>query len=181
MCYARLAALGLGLALTLVAASPALAKDDARGRCVREAARAGLIGRGLNPGQANFVVGTARSDDFSGRATAGRDVFCGFGGNDFIDGLDEGDVFLGGEDDDQVHEIRGGTFLGGEGGDHVNTMQRGTFSGGRGGDNVIFQNGGTVNGDPDDDTVAILRGGTFNGGPGADSVITPQGGTFNQD
>jgi hypothetical protein len=109
----RLAA--LGLALTLGVAGPALAEDDARDRCIAEAARAGLIGADLNPSNANFVPGTDADDNFSGRATTGRDVFCGFGGNDIISILDAGDVFLGGAGDDGVDNVKGGTFNGGPG------------------------------------------------------------------
>jgi hypothetical protein len=92
-----LAALGLSLMLTLSAASPALAQGSARARCIAEVARAGLIGPDVNPSNANFVGGTDGHDVFT--PTAGRDVFCGFGG---VDGLEfpiplgEGDIFFGG-------------------------------------------------------------------------------------
>jgi hypothetical protein len=160
----RLAVLGLALALTLGAAGPALAQGDARARCIREAARAGLIGRDLNPSNANFVGGTDGIDNFTGQETAGRDVFCGFGGGDVIDALFAGDIFLGGAGDDIVHEMKGGTFNGGAGDDRVFDLQGGTFNGGAG-----------------DDVVHNMLGGTFNGGAGTDTVDHLAGGTFNQD
>jgi hypothetical protein len=140
-----LAALVLSLALTLGAADTALAQDNARARCIREAARAGLLGRDLNPGHANFVLGTDADDNFSGRATAGRDVFCGFGGDDEIDPLNEGDVFLGGDGDDHVGTQFGGTFNGGAGDDSVGFLQAGTFNGGPGTDFCGAQTGGICN------------------------------------
>jgi hypothetical protein len=179
MLQTRLAPLALALALMLGTAGPALAQDDARGRCIREAARAGLIGRDLNPGRANFVVGTDGPDDFTGRATTGRDVFCGFDGNDSIRELDEGDVLLGGAGIDVVDSLFGGTLNGGDGDDRANILQGGTFNGGSGDDSVTVQSRGTFNGGDGVDRAHILQGGTFNGGEGFDHVALLDGGTFN--
>ena len=143
------AALALCLALALGAAAPAMAADDARGRCVSEAARAGLIGRDSNPSNTNFVAGTEGDDYFfDGLATAGRDVLCGFGGGDVVGTLGEGDIFLGGPGVDDVAILEGGTFLGGAGSDFVGLQRGGTFNGGAGEDAVIIeQTGGTFNQD----------------------------------
>ncbi len=73
-CVAAAAALALGLALTLGAAAPAGAADDARGRCIREAAQAGLLGSETNPGNTTFVAGTEGNDEFSGRENPGPTV-----------------------------------------------------------------------------------------------------------
>ena len=173
------AVLALGLALVLGAATPAMAADDARGRCIGEAARAGLIGSEANPGNTNFVGGTEGNDNFTGRATAGPDVFCGFGGDDRISTLDAGDAFLGGAGDDEVVFLDGGTFDGGAGNDFVSIQFGGTFNGGEGDDRVADQLGGTFDGGAGNDTVDIQSGGTFNGGEGNDFVSIQFGGTFN--
>ncbi|HEX2275082.1 MAG TPA: hypothetical protein VHG90_14530 [Acidimicrobiales bacterium] len=189
---------GGGSLLLGLLASPALAEPAPnQGRCVSELARAGLIGRDLNPGKANFVVGTEGDDVFDAMVTDDVDVICGFGGNDRIETLDAGDVFLGGEGDDLVPFNRG-TFIGGEGNDFV-AFNFGTFNGGPGDDVVAFNesgavfnggpgndqvdfNFGTFNGDAGDDSVIFNEsGGVFNGGPGNDTVaIAFPGSTFNQ-
>jgi len=76
------------------------------------------LGPGVNPADYTFVGGTAGNDDFTGKATAGPDVLCGFGGNDSITKVDEGDIFLGGSGNDQV-AYNDGTFNGGAGEDFV--------------------------------------------------------------
>jgi hypothetical protein len=156
--HGRLAALGLSLALTLGAASPALAQGDARSRCIAEAGRAGLLRGDLNPSNATFHPGTDGDDSNIFTPTAGRDVFCGFGGNDHISSfvLGPGDIFLGGTGNDVVQSLNGGTFNGGEGDDRVAGLNGGTFNGGEG-----------------DDVVSVPSGGTFNGGPGNDSCVFP--------
>jgi Ca2+-binding RTX toxin-like protein len=191
---------GLVLLLVTAAVSTVGAAGDqsARGRCIAAAARAGLLGRDANPGNTTFIAGTEGDDDFTGRNTAGPDVFCGFGGNDFINRLDAGDVFIGGAGDDRVVFLNGGTFDGGAGNDSVDFPQEGTFDGGAGDDRVVFLNGdvfiggagddrvvflngGTFDGGAGDDRVAVLNGGTFDGGAGDDRVDFPQEGTFNPD
>jgi hypothetical protein len=72
----------------------------------------------LNPSGYTFVGGTDDSDVFDRAATAGPDVFCGFGGNDPTTKVDEGDIFLGGAGNDQV-AYNDGTFYGGAGEDFV--------------------------------------------------------------
>jgi Ca2+-binding RTX toxin-like protein len=72
---------------------------------------------GFNPSNYNFVGGTGGDDIDTFTATAGPDVFCGFGGDDRIAlgfAWDEGDIFLGGEGNDSVFG-NAGTFFGGEG------------------------------------------------------------------
>ena len=169
MRYAPFAALVLGLALALGAAGPTLAQADARARCIQEAARAGLLGADLNPGNANFVGGTDDNDHaafWSARATTGRDVFCGFDGEDQIGSLGAGDVFLGGDGIDSVVSLVGGTFNGGDGNDHVFNLHGGTFNGGDGDDQVIDMLGGTFNGGPGtDDCRSVQLPGICNLGP----------------
>jgi hypothetical protein len=122
-------------------AAPISTKADAQ--CAKEAIP--TLGSSFNPSTYTFHGGTEANDTFTDDdATAGPDVFCGFGGDDVIRRLDAGDVFLGGEDDD---------FVGTDAGDPLSSNY-GTFYGGGGRDNVVFNYG------------------TFNGGPGDDTVIT---------
>ena len=102
---------------------------------------------------ANFKVGNnKRADDFSSKATtAGTDVFCGFGGDDWIDTLDAGDLFIGGAGNDTIYETNNGTFIGGAGDDTIGggcsdvegitCTNSGTFYGGDGRDVVYFNKG----------------------------------------
>jgi hypothetical protein len=99
----------------------------------------------------NVVVGKNRADNFTSKATAGGDVFCGRGGSDAIGTLDAGDIFIGGAGDDSVLDNYG-TFLGGAGNDTLDGNV-GIFGGGAG-----------------DDSVSTNLGGTFYGGDGIDTV-----------
>ncbi|MDQ3677681.1 MAG: hypothetical protein M3401_12910 [Actinomycetota bacterium] len=181
------AAAALAVVWLASAATAASADGKAKGRCVSELARAKLISDEVNPGKANFIVGTQEDDAFSPEQfTPGVDVVCGFDGNDRVEGLSEGDVFLGGAGDDVVTgddrttvRLEGGTFVGGAGDDRVDSLQRGTFDGGAGSDFVMFMRGGTFDGGPGNDTVGFLYGETFNGGAGGDHVSFLRGGTFN--
>jgi hypothetical protein len=83
------------------------------------------LGTGFDPANYTFHGGTEGTDDFTGQATVGPDVFCGFGGDDGIDTLDAGDVFLSGDGNDQVRYTYG-TFYGEAGNDSVG-LNRGTF------------------------------------------------------
>jgi hypothetical protein len=76
------------------------------------------LGPGFNPANYTIIGGTEGNDDFTGQATAGHDVFCGFVGSDFIATLDEGDIFFGGAETDLV-VYSYGTFYGQEGDDYV--------------------------------------------------------------
>ena len=99
----------------------------------------------------NVVVGNnKRADYFTGKATAGADLFCGRGGNDQIDTLDTDDIFIGGAGEDTVgggcSDVEGttcinyGTFYGGDGRDVV-YFNNGTFIGGAGDDFVVYVGG----------------------------------------
>jgi hypothetical protein len=117
-------------------------------------AKCQLEAQSLNLVDYKFIGGGDRkNDDFTRKATDGVDeVFCGFGGNDSIGTLAEGDIFLGGAGNDSVEENYG-TFNGGTGADHVNVnYSAGTFNGGDGIDYVNYNTG------------------TFNGGDGTDHV-----------
>lgn len=167
-------------------ATAASADGKAKGRCISELARAKLISGEVNPGKANFIVGTQEDDTFSPEQfTPGVDVVCGFDGNDRVEGLSEGDLFLGGAGDDHMTGddrrtlLKDATFVGGAGNDFVMFMRGETFDGGAGNDTVGFLYGGTFNGDAGDDHVSFLRGGTFNGDAGNDSVFRLGTGTFN--
>jgi hypothetical protein len=119
----------------------------------------------FNPAHYTFHGGTEDIDNFTDDATLGNDVFCGFGGDDLIFALDEGDIFLGGAGNDFVVWENFGTFYGGADNDRVE-HNRGTFYGEEGGDEV-FNN---------------FPGATFYGGGGTDAVIfNYTGATFVQD
>ena len=152
---------------------PVVTEDPAVTRCKQEAAAAGF-----DPNAFNIIAGTENNDAFT--PTAGQDLFCGFGGADYVNTVSADDVFLGGADNDYAAAVVG-TFNGGAGDDWVSYLY-GTFNGGDGNDSatVLFE-GSTFNGGAGDDRVWNMYGGTFNGGDGNDSVTGHQGGTFNQD
>jgi hypothetical protein len=107
--------------------------DKADAQCAKLARQ--TLGASFNPSNYTFIGGTEGNDDFTGKATDGPDVFCGFGGEfDRIEALDEGDIFLGGAGNDSV-DTNNGTFYGGEGGDFVD-LNFGTFYGEEGNDAV---------------------------------------------
>ncbi len=187
----------MSLALMLVAAMAlsgvAQAKGSPSSKCKAEAASLGESLDGYN-----IIVGSDRkNDNFSSKATAGADVFCGFGGNDSIANLDEGDIFIGGAGDDYLHDFQynNGTFYGGDGNDSV-FYNNGTFYGGDGNDSVNFQdttgtfnggagddyvngNQGTFNGSSGNDSVSLnFNFGTFNGGDGVDTIEDNRGGAY---
>jgi hypothetical protein len=138
------------MALTGVAQAKSPIGNKADAKCLAEAAK--TLQPGFNFSDYNFIGGTEGLDLFDDKATDDPDVFCGFGGNDIIFTLAEGDIFLGGAEHDTVFDNYG-TFYGGEGIDHVDRNRNsGTFYGGEGDDSVH------------------LNLGTFNGGPGNDSV-----------
>ena len=127
------------LALSGVAqTAPVGGKADAK--CLAEANK--TLQPGFKPSDYNFVGGTEgidRRDTLT--ATDGPDVFCGFGGDDAIDGLDRGDIFLGGAGNDCVSNSNYGTFYGGEGFGY--NYPGGTFYGEGGDDDVFSDQGGT--------------------------------------
>ena len=173
------------LALMLVAAMALSGVAQAGGKtssllCQQEAASLGISG------SYNFIGGSdTKNDNFSHKGTKGKDVFCGFGGNDSIYTLAEGDIFIGGAGQDTVGTLNDpvsgnyGTFYGGADNDSVSSYNYGTFYGGAGEDSV-YTNRGTFNGDSGDDSVINYSLGTFNGGDGNDSVnLNEETGIFN--
>ena len=78
-------------------------------KCLAEAAKT-VKHPGFNPSNYTFHGGTEDDNNFEGQATAGPDVFCGFGGDDFIRTLDEGDIFLGGAGNDTVRDSFGTAY-----------------------------------------------------------------------
>jgi hypothetical protein len=118
----------------VVQAKPINTKADAK--CLAEAAQT-VDQPGFNPSNYTFHGGTEGIDFFISNAEQ-PEVFCGFGGDDFILELDVGDIFLGGEGNDMIQENRS-TFYGQEGHDRVtNNFPGSTFYGGEGTDEVIF-------------------------------------------
>ena len=120
--------LAAAMALSGVAQAKPTA-DSANARCEKLAIQ--TLGPSFDPSNYTFHGGTAGDDVFTGQATEGPEVFCGFGGNDRIQTLDEGDIFLGGAGNDVV--VRSfGMFYGQEGNDSVSDTQgsSGTFYGG---------------------------------------------------
>ena len=128
------------MALALLMVGSVAQAASPRATCLQEAQTL----TGLDLTGYNIIVGNnKRADYFTGKATAGGDVFCGRGGNDRIDTLDAGDIFIGGAGDDTV----GGSCsdVGG-----VNCTNSGTFYGGDGRDVVYFNNGTFISGAGDD-------------------------------
>jgi hypothetical protein len=167
--------LAAAMALSGVAQARPIA-DSADAKCAKLAIK--TLGPSFNPSNYTFIGGTEGDDNFTGQATDGPYVFCGFGGDDFIHTLDQGDIFLGGADNDFVDFNFGGTFYGQEGNDLVVDNDGGsTFYGGAGNDFVGFNYGGppeevnTFYGGAGDDVVDINEG-TFYGQEGNDSVNT---------
>jgi hypothetical protein len=138
------AMLGAAMPLCGVAQAAPTVGTKADAKCLAEAVR--TLGPGFHPADYTFHGGTEGSDSLGGQATAGPDVFCGFGGDDAIgsfDTLDEGDIFLGGPGNDVV-DANYATFYGGAGDDRVLTNFSGaTFFGGAGDDVVQTDLGGT--------------------------------------
>lgn len=171
------------------------AKNGLKKRCVRDAQQAGLIEPAATREDLNVVVGTGRDDAFPAASlTDGRDLVCGFGGDDRLSNADGpplalGDVFLGAAGDDTVDLVRAGGFVdGGQGDDRVGRLSASFhedepvagFRGGTGGDVVGFLGGVpglvTFDGGDGDDRVDHHFGGTFNGGAGNDAVTGDLGG-----
>jgi hypothetical protein len=146
------------------------------------ACRAEAVAVGLNPDNYNIVTGTFGTEEFDELSgTAGADLICGFGGNDLLETLNAGDVFLGSAGSDQVNTMTGGTFYGGDSIDNVGIQSGGVFHG-EGDDDLVSElTGGTFNGGVGEDLVTDLFGGIFNGGADLDEVQNQTGGTFNQD
>jgi hypothetical protein len=171
--------LASALALSGVAQAKPIA-DSADAQCAKLAIK--TLGPSFNPSNYTFHGGTEDANNFDGQATAGPDVFCGFGGDDVIRTLDAGDIFLGGAGNDSVRD-NFGTAYGQEGEDQVvRNFTGSTFNGGAGND-FVFANfaGSTFNGGDDNDR-AFGNDGTVNGGPGDDDVDTNNPtGTFNGD
>src|SRR5665811_78620 len=94
----------------------------------------------IDPAFYNVVVGTSGNDNFNASATAGQDLYCGFGGVDSVDGLPDGDVFFGGVDNDLVGTVNGGQFIAGDGDDTVTNLLAGEAVGifkGEGGNDPV--------------------------------------------
>ncbi len=174
----------LALMMAPAAQQEAHAKDSGlgndpnpgQGKCVREAKKAGLIGPELNPSNTTFISGTNGNDRIY-ESVAADEVYCGFGGRDYVN--TNFGVVLGGPGNDYV-EYNRGTFNGGEG-DDASEGNSGTFNGGEG-DDAILENIGIFNGGEGNDRVGYqlnYPNATFNGGPGCDTVGNNEGGTIN--
>jgi hypothetical protein len=163
--------LAAAMALSGVAQAKPITNTKADARCLAEAAKT-VDQPGFNPSNYTFHGGTEGTDFFPGDAEQ-PDVFCGFGGNDELNELFAGDIFLGGEGNDHVDENRG-TIYGGEGIDFVADNEEGaTFNGGAG-DDRVSGNSGTFNGQEGNDFVDFNFG-TFVGGEGCDAVGSGNG------
>ena len=116
--------------------------EPADAKCAKLAIK--TLGPSYNPSNYNFVGGTEGAvgdDNFDLSGTDDPDVICGFGGNDSINFVAAGDIFLGGAGDDFVN-INSGTVYGDEGDDEVG-FNFGTFNGWDDFDRVI-NNFGTI-------------------------------------
>jgi len=131
-------------------------------KCLAEAVQ--TLQPGFKPADYTFIGGTETestgpeiNDNFDDRATNDPQVFCGFSGNDLINVLQQGDIFLGGAGTDRVTSNFGGTFYGGEGDDQVFAFSSGTFFGEEGNDVVFRLSGGTFDGGEGDNDQVLLR------------------------
>jgi hypothetical protein len=113
--------------------------NPGQAKCIWAAAKAGLIGPELNPSNTTFISGTNGNDTIY-EDVAADEVFCGFGGRDFVE--NNLGVVLGGPGNDYV-QYNTGTFYGGAGNDG-GEGNSGTFNGGPGCDTVSYNEGGTV-------------------------------------
>jgi len=128
------------MALGVLMVSSVAQAASPRATCLQEAQTL----TGLDLTGYNIIVGNnKRADYFTGKGTEGGDVFCGRGGDDQIDTLDAGDIFIGGAGNDTV----GGSCsdVGG-----TTCINYGTFYGGDGRDVVYFNNGTFISGAGDD-------------------------------
>jgi Ca2+-binding RTX toxin-like protein len=165
--------LAAAMALSGVAQAAPTIGSTADAKCLAEAAQT-VEQPGFKPADYTFHGGTELNDNFTDLGTDNvPDVFCGFGDDDQIGTLDEGDIFLGGAGNDFVFD-NNGTFYGQEGDDDVVATNTGTVFGGAGNDFVFF-NGGTFYGEEGNDGVEV-NGGTFDGGDGTDFVTNDFGG-----
>src|SRR5215213_622037 len=76
--------------LGVAQARPIAVSPDAK--CAKLAIK--TLGPSFNPSNYTFIGGTELQDVFDDQGTEGPDVFCGFGGDDLIDTLAAGDIFL---------------------------------------------------------------------------------------
>src|SRR5829696_1094104 len=113
------------MALSGVAQARPIA-DSPDAKCTKLAIK--TLGASFNPSNYTFIGGTEGTDDFDDQATEGRpEVFCGFGGDDYIDDtLAAGDIFLGGVRNERVVN-NNGTFNGGADNNNVLDTNSGTF------------------------------------------------------
>src|SRR5215204_3190259 len=154
--------LAAAIALVGVAQAAPTIGTTADAKCLAEAAKT-VEQPGFNPADYTFIGGTEDADNFTDPASGGPYVFCGFGGDDSIQTLDDSgrptlddrDIFLGGEGNDYVSNNEG-TFYGGEGNDEVN-HNLGTFYGGAG-DDLVHDNQGTFYGGEGNDEVSLNNG-----------------------
>ena len=176
------ALLAASLPLAAMAAgdgTPGATGKELIARCISQANRE-LEGTGRSIKRSQFdtiVLGSPGADDFSGYPpiSPGRDLFCGFGGNDARDGrpgavIGPGDVFVGGGGSDFLYRLAGGMFIGAGGDDRIHELDGGLFVGGDGIDSTSIQHGGRFYGRAGGDFVDHLYSGRFIGGPGRDEV-----------
>ena len=110
------------MALALLMVSSVAQAASPKAKCKAEAQSL----TGLTLDGYNFIYGKNRNDNFTDQGTAGNDVFCGLGGDDYITTLAEGDIFLGGAGNDTVDLANNGTFYGGDGNDSIYDTNVGT-------------------------------------------------------
>ena len=138
------AMMAAAMALSGVAQAKSPIGNKADAKCLAEANK--TLQPGFNYADYTFDGRTEGPDVFTG-IVGQPEVFCGFGGNDYIDltvNLEKGDIFLGGDGDDEAPNTNNGTFYGGEGNDLVVYNHTGaTFYGEGGDDDFIFDFGGT--------------------------------------
>lgn len=126
-----------------------------------EHCRSEIFAAGVSePADPNYILGTAGDDDLGLLQTPANDVMCGFGGADYVQNLNYGDIFVGGDGPERIQQGNGGIFVGGAGIDAMYELFNGAFYGGPGNDYMtadIF-NGAFYGGDGDDRVVSLGAG-----------------------
>jgi hypothetical protein len=94
--------LAAAIALSGVAQAAPTIGSTADAKCLAEAVQ--TLQPGFKPADYTFIGGTEDAENFTGKATGGPAVICGFGGADSIwpSTLGAGDIFLGGAGNDFV-------------------------------------------------------------------------------
>jgi hypothetical protein len=166
---------------------PAAADAQRVALCLKQAnAKLKVAGVRIKRGDFDAVhLGTDGPDDLGPGVFEGRDLICGFAGDDHIGEHGKGvtiddDVFVGGAGDDYASTVYRAIFIGSTGDDYVDGLADALAVGGDGDDRVrVMKEGGHFYGEGGDDTAAGMSArSVFSGGTGRDFVRHLAGGFY---